>query len=124
MLDLVAEADGEPATNPTAGIFVACCASAGGQSAKSMAQSGRIEIFLFMFFFALFTLQPSFDPRPKPETRNLTPEKPLSISLSTPVRVFRRMRGGLLCCLPSLQPARIDRTRGGILHPTTIRLLS
>jgi hypothetical protein len=46
--------EGEPAVrNPNRGIFVGCCASAGRQSAKSIAHSARQKIFLFMDFFCL-----------------------------------------------------------------------
>src|SRR5215475_3644000 len=41
-----------PAPNPIRGIFVACCASTGWQSAKSMAQRVRTLIVSFMCFFS------------------------------------------------------------------------
>ena len=49
---------------PMRGTFPACCAPTEPQSAKSMAQSVRIEIFLFMFFSALSTRHSSLDTRP------------------------------------------------------------
>src|SRR5262249_2932704 len=49
---------------PIRGIFFGCCARAGKQSAKSIAQRVRTVIFLFIFFSALSTRHSTLDTRP------------------------------------------------------------